>query len=72
MKNALFIIAGLRPGSPDYLTPAARNAIEQAEVLVGAGRLLELFPNHRGEKIIVGSDMKRSWMKSIQKAADAS
>jgi cobalt-precorrin-7 (C5)-methyltransferase len=59
MKNASLIIAGCGPGSPDYLTPAARNAIEQAEVLVGAGRLLELFPNHRGEKIIVGSDIEK-------------
>ena len=28
-------------------------------MLVGAGRLLELFPNHRGEKIIVGSDIEK-------------
>ncbi|MGA2333555.1 MAG: precorrin-6y C5,15-methyltransferase (decarboxylating) subunit CbiE [Syntrophales bacterium] len=59
MKNPSLIIAGCGPGSPDYLTPAARNAIEQAEVLVGASRLLELFPNHEGEKIPVGADIKK-------------
>jgi precorrin-6y C5,15-methyltransferase (decarboxylating) CbiE subunit len=59
MKNPSLIIAGCGPGSPDYLTPAARKAVEQAEVLVGAGRLLELFPGHGAEKIIVGSDIDK-------------
>ncbi len=31
----LLVIAGCGPGSPDHLTPAARKAVEQAEVLVG-------------------------------------
>ena len=53
------IIAGCGPGSPDYLTPAARKAVEQADVLIGAGRLLELFPGHGAEKIIVGSDVEK-------------
>jgi cobalt-precorrin-7 (C5)-methyltransferase len=59
MKNPSLIIVGCGPGSPDYLTPAARKAIDQAEVLVGAGRLLELFPGHRGEKILVGADIEK-------------
>ncbi len=37
-------IVGCGPGSLDYLTPAALRAIEEAEVLVGAIRLLDLFP----------------------------
>jgi cobalt-precorrin-7 (C5)-methyltransferase len=59
MKNPSLIIAGCGPGSPDYLTPAARKAVEQAEVLVGASRLLELFPDHRGEKITVDADIDK-------------
>jgi cobalt-precorrin-7 (C5)-methyltransferase len=59
MKKPSLIIAGCGPGSPDYLTSAVRNAVEQAEVLVGASRLLELFPGHRAEKIIVGSDIDK-------------
>ena len=59
MKKPSLIIVGCGPGSPDYLTPAARIAVEQAEVLVGAGRLLELFPGHSAEKIIVGSDIDK-------------
>jgi cobalt-precorrin-7 (C5)-methyltransferase len=59
MKPPSIVIVGCGPGSPDYLTPAARKAVEQAEVLVGASRLLELFPGHRGEKIAVGADIEK-------------
>lgn len=58
-KNPSIIIAGCGPGSPDYLTPVVRKAVGQADVLVGTGRLLELFPGHGAEKIIVGSDIER-------------
>jgi cobalt-precorrin-7 (C5)-methyltransferase len=46
-------IVGCGPGSPDYVTPAAAKAIAQADVLVGAQRLLDLFPEHLGERIPV-------------------
>ncbi len=46
-------IVGCGPGSPDYLTPAAIKAIERADVLVGAQRLLDLFPENAGERIAV-------------------
>ncbi len=59
IKTPPIIIAGCGPGSPDYLTPAARKAVEQADVLIGAGRLLELFPAHGAEKIVVGSDVEK-------------
>lgn len=51
------IIAGCGPGSLDYVTPAARHAIEQAQVLVGAQRLLDAFPSLAAERIIVGADI---------------
>jgi len=56
-KKPHLIIAGCGPGSADYLTPAAIRAVEQAEVLVGASRLLELFPSHGAERIAVDSDI---------------
>lgn len=49
-------IVGCGPGSRDYLTPVALKAIEEAEVLVGASRLLELFPSTRAERVAVRSD----------------
>jgi precorrin-6y C5,15-methyltransferase (decarboxylating) CbiE subunit len=44
-------IVGCGPGSIDYLTPAALHAIRTAEVLVGADRLLRLFPESAAERI---------------------
>jgi precorrin-6y C5,15-methyltransferase (decarboxylating) CbiE subunit len=47
------VIVGCGPGSPEYLTAAAVRAVQEAEVLVGARRLLELFPEHPGERIMM-------------------
>jgi cobalt-precorrin-7 (C5)-methyltransferase len=51
--NPAITIVGCGPGSPDYLTPAAVRAVAEAEVLVAARRLLDLFPHHPGETIPV-------------------
>jgi cobalt-precorrin-7 (C5)-methyltransferase len=53
-------IAGCGPGALDHLTPAARTAIEGAEVLAGASRLLALFPASQAERIVVGSDIPKT------------
>jgi precorrin-6y C5,15-methyltransferase (decarboxylating) CbiE subunit len=44
------LIVGCGPGAPEYVTPAARDAARQADALLGAGRLLELFPECTCEK----------------------
>lgn len=44
-------VVGVGPGDPLYLTPLARRRIEEAEILVGGQRLLDLFPEARGEKV---------------------
>ena len=54
------VIVGCGPGSPDYLTAAAIRAVQEAEVLVGARRLLELFPAHPGERYPDGSPHRKS------------
>ena len=46
-------IVGCGPGSPEYLTAAAIRAVQEAEVLVGARRLLDLFPENPGERIVM-------------------
>jgi cobalt-precorrin-7 (C5)-methyltransferase len=53
------VIVGCGPGSPEYLTPAAVRAVREAEVLVGARRLLDLFPDHPGERIVMESHTER-------------
>lgn len=50
-------IVGCGPGSPDYLTRAAIRAVQQAELLVGAQRLLDLFPDAEAEQLPIGGDV---------------
>ncbi len=45
-------IVGCGPGSLEYITPAALKAVGEAEILVGARRLLDLFPDHQARTII--------------------
>ena len=53
-------IVGCGPGSLDHLTPAALREIEQAQVLVGARRLLETFPQVEAVRIVVGADVQQA------------
>jgi cobalt-precorrin-7 (C5)-methyltransferase len=47
-------IIGVGPGSPDYVTPAARKAVAQAEVVIGAQRSLNLFTSEvKGEMMVL-------------------
>jgi cobalt-precorrin-7 (C5)-methyltransferase len=50
-------IVGCGPGGPDYLTGAAHEAVQQAGLLIGAQRLLELFPESVAERLTVGADI---------------
>lgn len=43
VNNGVIVIVGCGPGSPEYLVPAGRAAIEQSEVLAGAPHLLKTF-----------------------------
>lgn len=53
-------IVGCGPGSIGCLTMEAIRAIESADVLVGAGRLLEMFPQSSSERIAVRVDIERA------------
>lgn len=46
-------IIGCGPGSKEYVTPLARKMAQEADVLVGAQRLLDLFPETAAERIPV-------------------
>ncbi len=60
MNDCSITIVGCGPGGLDYLTPAARGSIAQAEVLVGASRLLELFAANGEQRIVVGADIPKA------------
>jgi precorrin-2/cobalt-factor-2 C20-methyltransferase len=50
-------IVGCGPGSARYVTDAARQAVNRADVLVGSRRLLDLFPDCAAERIAVDADI---------------
>lgn len=51
-------IVGCGPGGLDYMTPAVHQAIQDAEVLVGAHRLLAEFPKGPAKRIPVGANVE--------------
>ncbi|SDN46254.1 precorrin-6Y C5,15-methyltransferase (decarboxylating) [Desulfonauticus submarinus] len=44
------VILGCGPGSPEYVLPVVRQKLFSLEVIVGSKRLLNLFPEFKGEK----------------------
>ena len=65
-------VVGIGPGSPDYVTPAARQAVQAADVVMGAERSLKLLETDvRGESITltaknVTENLKRA-VESVEK-----
>jgi cobalt-precorrin-7 (C5)-methyltransferase len=57
MTGERIVIVGCGPGHPDYLCPIAKDAIDTADVLVGAAHLLELFPDVGQNRIVVKGAM---------------
>ncbi|MDF9408843.1 precorrin-6y C5,15-methyltransferase (decarboxylating) subunit CbiE [Pelotomaculum isophthalicicum JI] len=56
-EKSWLTVVGTGPGSPDYLTPAAREAASQARVLIGGTRALGLFEHLRAEKFLLTGDL---------------
>lgn len=50
-------IVGCGPGSVDYLMPVAQKAVAKAQVVVGAQRLLDLFPDSTAEHKVVNANI---------------
>ncbi|ENA3445719.1 cobalt-precorrin-7 (C(5))-methyltransferase [Yersinia enterocolitica] len=53
----MITVVGIGPGDVDYLTPAARRAIERAEVLVGGKRHLETLSCDSKESHLLNADL---------------
>ena len=45
------LVLGCGPGAPELVTPQARRAAAQAQLLAGADRLLDLFPESTAERL---------------------
>ncbi|MCL2477302.1 precorrin-6y C5,15-methyltransferase (decarboxylating) subunit CbiE [Candidatus Bathycorpusculum sp.] len=62
-------IVGIGPGSADYVTPAAKKAVQQADLVIGAQRSLALFLGEiRGEQVVLTA---KNLQDSLKKAAQA-
>lgn len=57
LKKAGVVIVGCGPGAAEYLTPVGYAAIQNADILVGAPRLLEAFPSAAALKISFETDI---------------
>lgn len=63
---AKLYLVGTGPGSSDYLTKAAINAAESADVLVGSQRALDLFPGYLGKILLLRArNMDEMMEKSV-------
>jgi len=56
--DARITVIGCGPGAPACVTPEARAACAGADVLVGAARALELFPECAGRRIVMHGDSR--------------
>jgi cobalt-precorrin-7 (C5)-methyltransferase len=62
-------IVGVGPGSADYVTPAARKAVAQADVVIGAQRSLDLFTSEvETEKLVLTA---KNLNESLKHAAES-
>lgn len=53
VEDGTITIIGCGPGAADYVTPAAEAAVNQADVVIGPERLLNLFSQAHGERVAV-------------------
>jgi cobalt-precorrin-7 (C5)-methyltransferase len=65
-------LVGMGPGSPDYITPIAAKAVENAEIVIGAKRALELFKDHiNGESLLLTAQNVKEGLKYGVTSAEA-
>ncbi len=48
-------IVGCGPGSPEYITPAGKSAVENADLVIGAERLARLFQCKPTQNVVVNT-----------------
>jgi cobalt-precorrin-7 (C5)-methyltransferase len=65
-------LVGAGPGSPEYVTPAAKKAVRQATLVVGAQRALELFQEDiKGEtRVLTAENLDELLHQSLTTAGD--
>jgi cobalt-precorrin-7 (C5)-methyltransferase len=65
-------IVGVGPGSADYVTPAARKAVQQVKLVIGAQRSLALLADDiRGQTVALTANNLKESLKEAAKAVQA-
>lgn len=64
----MLTVVGMGPAGLHLMTPAARAAVEEADVLVGGKRHLQQFPDFRGERFALGANIPEllAWIEAQQ------
>ncbi|MEE9515133.1 MAG: SAM-dependent methyltransferase, partial [Candidatus Brocadiales bacterium] len=57
IKNNVAVI-GCGPGSISHMTVGGLRRIQEADVVVGSRRLLNLFPEVKAEKLVLGRNYR--------------
>lgn len=55
---AAITVAGIGPGSPDYMIPAARDAIDAADVVIGGRRALDTLVTGAQRRLVITADLQ--------------
>ena len=64
-------VVGIGPGSPEYVTPAARQTVQDAEVVVGAERSLKLLETDiKGEAVTLTAENVTEILKQAVESAE--
>jgi len=65
-------LVGMGPGSPDYITPIATKSVQNAEIVIGAKRALNLFQDHiKGESLLLTAQNLKEGLKYGVASAEA-
>jgi cobalt-precorrin-7 (C5)-methyltransferase len=62
-------VVGCGPGAPEYLTPAAIAAVEEADLLIGTERLVKLFSPRPTQSVVVNSTVEQA-LDAIEQRPD--
>jgi len=66
------VILGCGPGHRDYITPIGERKVREAQLLVGSPRLLALFPEFSGKRVVLRQNYQEilrclsSWYKELK------
>ncbi len=53
-----FAVIGIGPGDPDYILPVSRKAVENADILIGGRRQLDLFSYTEKKELLLKGNYK--------------